>query len=544
MLRRLRARPATAGRRRSRPPASPPTLDDLLDDDTLDAIVLATPVPTHGPLAERVLDAGKHCFVEKPLAYTVEDAERAVAAAERSGRILMVGHLLVYHPGVDKLKEIADSGELGDIHYIYSHRLNLGKLRSDENALWSLGAHDISVVLHLAGEDPDEVEARGEPTPARASRTSCSRSCASRPASPRTCTCPGWTRTRARASRSWAPRRWRRSTTWSSSARSPSTTRASTRTPTPTASTSPARATSTARGSPTASRCGSSASTSSSASARAHAALRRRGGPAGRARAGGAAGESGRDAAVALAALMSDPRITSGDPLAGYTSPPPPGAGGVAAADPFSTPVAGQLAALRLVAAGRRAPARRRRDRDHRRLFFGIFAAFAGVGFLVGDTTGYIAIVLGIFGFGLCVFVAALLYAPLMMARTNGKTLGRMASGIRVVRANGQPIDFGYAVLREVVVKWLLFGAIRLLHVRPRGADRLPVAAWDEENRALHDLVVNSRDRFLDLGLALTAASGPRGSLRPASVQMTWSRPGPTPISAIGTPMKSEMYCR
>ncbi|HWK26170.1 MAG TPA: Gfo/Idh/MocA family oxidoreductase [Solirubrobacter sp.] len=137
-------------------------LDDLLEDDTLDAVVLATPVPTHGPLAERVLDAGKHCLVEKPLAYTVEDAERAVAAAERSGRILMVGHLLVYHPGVDKLKAISDAGELGDIHYVYSHRLNLGKLRSDENALWSLGAHDISVVLHLAGEDPTLVEARGE----------------------------------------------------------------------------------------------------------------------------------------------------------------------------------------------------------------------------------------------------------------------------------------------------------------------------------------------------------------------------------------------
>ena len=137
-------------------------LDDLLDDPDLDAVVLATPVPTHGPLAERVLQAGKHCMVEKPLAYTVEDAERAVAAAAAADQILMVGHLLVYHPGVEMLKTIAGSGELGDIHYIYSHRLNLGKLRSDENALWSLGAHDISVVLHLAGEDPDTVEARGE----------------------------------------------------------------------------------------------------------------------------------------------------------------------------------------------------------------------------------------------------------------------------------------------------------------------------------------------------------------------------------------------
>ena len=111
-------------------------LDDLLADETLDAVVLATPVPTHAALAERVLDAGKHCFVEKPLAQSVADAERVVAAGERAGRILMVGHLLEYHPGVAKLKEIATSGELGEIHYIYSNRLNLGKLRADENALW------------------------------------------------------------------------------------------------------------------------------------------------------------------------------------------------------------------------------------------------------------------------------------------------------------------------------------------------------------------------------------------------------------------------
>ena len=136
--------------------------EDLLEDDQLDAIVLATPVPTHAELAVRVLDAGKHCFVEKPLAQSVEDAERAVAAAERSGRTLMVGHLLEYHPGVRKLKELASSGELGDIHYIYGNRLNLGKARADENALWSLGAHDISVLLHLVEEEPTEISARGE----------------------------------------------------------------------------------------------------------------------------------------------------------------------------------------------------------------------------------------------------------------------------------------------------------------------------------------------------------------------------------------------
>jgi predicted dehydrogenase len=138
-------------------------LEELLQDPRLDAIAVATPVPTHGELAVRVLAAGKHCFVEKPLAQSVADAERAVDAAERSGRMLMVGHLLEYHPGISRLKELVDSGELGDrIYYLYGNRLNLGKLRSDENALWSLGAHDVSVLLHLAGEEPVEVVAHGE----------------------------------------------------------------------------------------------------------------------------------------------------------------------------------------------------------------------------------------------------------------------------------------------------------------------------------------------------------------------------------------------
>jgi predicted dehydrogenase len=138
-------------------------LDELLSDPQLDAIALATPVPSHAELAIRVLAAGKHCLVEKPLAQSVADAERVLAAARESGRTLMVGHLLEYHPGVQKLKELADSGELGDrIYYIYGNRVNLGMLRSDENALWSLGAHDVAVVLHLAGEEPGEVVAYGE----------------------------------------------------------------------------------------------------------------------------------------------------------------------------------------------------------------------------------------------------------------------------------------------------------------------------------------------------------------------------------------------
>jgi predicted dehydrogenase len=138
------------------------SLDEVLADPTLDAVVLATPVKTHADLAVRVLGAGKHCFVEKPLAQSVADAERVVEAAAAADRILMVGHLLEYHPGVRKLKELARDGELGAIHYIYSNRLNLGQLRVDENALWSLGAHDVSVLLHLAGEEPYEVDARGE----------------------------------------------------------------------------------------------------------------------------------------------------------------------------------------------------------------------------------------------------------------------------------------------------------------------------------------------------------------------------------------------
>jgi predicted dehydrogenase len=139
-----------------------PDLDDLLADESLDAIVVATPVPTHAALAVRVLEAGKHCFVEKPLALTVEDAQRAVAAARAADRVLMVGHLLEYHPGVRMLGDLWASGELGDVFYLYGNRLNLGKVRADENALWSLGAHDVSVLLALAGEEPQEITARGE----------------------------------------------------------------------------------------------------------------------------------------------------------------------------------------------------------------------------------------------------------------------------------------------------------------------------------------------------------------------------------------------
>jgi predicted dehydrogenase len=138
-------------------------LDELLADRDLDTIAIATGVASHGRLAHQVLGAGKHCFVEKPLARSVEEASAVADAAETSGLVLMVGHLLEYHPGVAKLKEILDSGTLGDLYYVYSERLNLGKIREDENALWSLGAHDVSVLLHLlGGEEPEEVLAHGE----------------------------------------------------------------------------------------------------------------------------------------------------------------------------------------------------------------------------------------------------------------------------------------------------------------------------------------------------------------------------------------------
>ena len=137
-------------------------LEQLLSDPELDAVALATPVPTHARLAARVLDADKDCFVEKPLATTVADAQLAVDAAKRSGRVLMVGHLLEYHPAVTRLKRMVDEGELGSLFYLYGNRVNLGKLRAEENALWSLGAHDVSVVLHLIGEEPVECVAHGE----------------------------------------------------------------------------------------------------------------------------------------------------------------------------------------------------------------------------------------------------------------------------------------------------------------------------------------------------------------------------------------------
>jgi predicted dehydrogenase len=134
----------------------------LLADETLDAIVVATSVPTHYALGKKSLQAGKHTFIEKPIALKASDAEDLLATAGAKGVKLMVGHLLEYHPAVRKLKELVDEGTLGKVYYVYANRLNLGKVRIDENALWSFAPHDISVLNFLIGEEPEEVSARGE----------------------------------------------------------------------------------------------------------------------------------------------------------------------------------------------------------------------------------------------------------------------------------------------------------------------------------------------------------------------------------------------
>jgi predicted dehydrogenase len=136
--------------------------EDLLEDPDLDAVAVATPVVTHAELAREALLAGKHVFVEKPMALATDEAEELVALAEERALVLMPGHLLVYHPGVVKLKELVNSGELGRVLYVYGNRQNFGQIRRDENALGSLGAHDLSVILHLLEEEPAEVWARGE----------------------------------------------------------------------------------------------------------------------------------------------------------------------------------------------------------------------------------------------------------------------------------------------------------------------------------------------------------------------------------------------
>jgi predicted dehydrogenase len=135
--------------------------EEVLADPGLDAVVVATPTVTHYELSKRALEAGKHVLVEKPPAMNAGEAEDLVATAEAAGLVLMPGHLLLYHPAVQKVKSLVGSGELGDVLCVYSNRQNLGKIRTDENALWSLGVHDLSVILHLLEEEPSEMWAHG-----------------------------------------------------------------------------------------------------------------------------------------------------------------------------------------------------------------------------------------------------------------------------------------------------------------------------------------------------------------------------------------------
>ena len=134
---------------------------ELVNDPDIEALVVTTPAPTHYQLVKKALEAGKHVFVEKPITLDIGQAEELIDLAGRRERVLMVGHLLIYHPAVTKLKEYIDGGELGEIRYIYSSRLNLGKIRHDENAMWSFAPHDLSVALYLLGEEPAAASAQG-----------------------------------------------------------------------------------------------------------------------------------------------------------------------------------------------------------------------------------------------------------------------------------------------------------------------------------------------------------------------------------------------
>ena len=135
--------------------------ESVLNDAEIDAVAVVTPAPLHHDMVCRSLAAGKHVFVEKPAALTADDAEEMVELSERADRKLMVGHLLEYHPAVAAMKRQIDGGSLGDVHYMYSQRLNLGIVRQSENAFWSLAPHDISVILYLFGDEPADVTANG-----------------------------------------------------------------------------------------------------------------------------------------------------------------------------------------------------------------------------------------------------------------------------------------------------------------------------------------------------------------------------------------------
>lgn len=137
------------------------SFDEAIASADIDGVVIAAPAELHADLAIKAYDNGKHVFVEKPIALTMEDGERMKAAAEKAGKALMVGHLLQYHPAFVALREFVKGGGLGKLRYAYSHRCSLGKFRVEENALWSFAPHDVSMLLALFGEAPQTVRGMG-----------------------------------------------------------------------------------------------------------------------------------------------------------------------------------------------------------------------------------------------------------------------------------------------------------------------------------------------------------------------------------------------
>ena len=137
------------------------SFEDALDNPSVRAVALATPAETHSGMAIRAMESGKDVFVEKPMALTLDDALRMKEVAVRAGRILMVGHLLEFHPAILQLRDLISNGTLGKVNYVYSNRLNFGKVRTEENALWSFAPHDVAVILRLMGKSPVEVSATG-----------------------------------------------------------------------------------------------------------------------------------------------------------------------------------------------------------------------------------------------------------------------------------------------------------------------------------------------------------------------------------------------
>jgi predicted dehydrogenase len=135
--------------------------EDLLTDRSLDAVAVVTPIPTHRSLAEAALRAGKHVFVEKPLAQTADDAARLVDLADRQRLVLATGHVFVYHPAVNRLREAVTVGELGRLYYVDAARVNLGPPNPPTNVVWDLGVHDVAILLSLLSETPTEVSAQG-----------------------------------------------------------------------------------------------------------------------------------------------------------------------------------------------------------------------------------------------------------------------------------------------------------------------------------------------------------------------------------------------